>query len=130
MAHRTFTDSQGVAWEVWDVIPGRMTVGGRERRFGLDRRVVAAPGFDPDEDRRLRGDRRTSVSDCLKKGWLAFRSAQGTERRRCFPIPVDWEYASVAELERLCREAAVVPDAGARRPRGEGSGAGGAGGAG
>ena len=111
MAHRTFTDSQGVEWEAWDVIPGRMTVGGRERRFGLDRRVFDAPGMDPGENRRRRGERRTTVSDCLKRGWLAFRAAGGRgERRRCAPIPDDWEHAPVEELERYCREANVVPE--------------------
>ena len=114
MAHRTFTDSRGVEWEAWDVIPGRMQVGGRERRFGLDRRVYSPPGFDPEQDRRRRGERRTSVSDCLRNGWLAFRSTEGAERRRCFPIPDDWEFLPVEELERLCREASVVPAA--RRP--------------
>jgi hypothetical protein len=90
MAYRTFTDSAGVEWQVWDVLP-----------TGLGRTVF---------DRRRLGDassatpeRRSDLSARLANGWLAFLA--GTDKRRLAPVPEGWADASVEQLERYCREA-------------------------
>lgn len=110
MGHRTFTDSNGVLWNAWAVVPQWA-----DRRTGRVRRVRSADE-DPDPpaiEQRRRPDRREGLPDKFPRvrlaggldgGWLAFESAR--ERRRLSPIPPDWEEAPDAELERLCRAAA------------------------
>ena len=108
MAHRTFTDSRGAAWEVWDVIPGRLTLAARDHRVaGAERRAAPEDAPSPHVERRLGIDRRASLSPALRNGWLAFRS-EG-ERRRLAPIPAGWETAADSELARYCDEAVPVP---------------------
>lgn len=43
------------------------------------------------------------MSQGLEDGWLAFMSSGG--KRRLAPFPTEWEGASEAELERLCKSA-------------------------
>jgi hypothetical protein len=116
MAHRAFTDANGVHWQVWQVVPQWA-----ERRTGTPRRF--RPTDDPDVDppaleQRGAADRRRGLPDKfprvklsggLEGGWLAFECPH--ERRRLSPIPRGWENASDAELERMCREsmAAALP---------------------
>jgi hypothetical protein len=97
MAHREFTDSTRVIWNVWDVYP---TLGDRRgapsdrRRFmreTLDRRTA----FNP-----------ARVSPEYAQGWLAFQS--GVERRRLAPVPQGWESLDEHSLERLCQAATPV----------------------
>ena len=84
MAHRTFSDVRGVAWEVWDVFPRLMS--------DTVRREAAL----------------ASISGQLAQGWLAFQA--GESRRRLAPVPARWEEASDEQLQRWCSEAlAVVP---------------------
>lgn len=90
MAHRTFRDSRGRVWEVWEVRPEN-----RERRLGRERRQAARPG----PDRRQQTQLRPAVPNDLRQGWLAFASP--TERRRLAPIPPDWASMPDAELQRL-----------------------------
>jgi hypothetical protein len=97
MAHREFTDSKQVSWNVWDVYPAL----GDRRTSGVDRR----------EYRRETEDRRTAfnaarLSPELAQGWLAFQSPQ--ERRRLVPIPRGWEALDPMSLERLCQAATPV----------------------
>jgi len=105
MAHRVFADSQGVTWEVWDVVPGRLLLAARDHRTGADRRVASVE-TPPDGERRSGADRRTALAPQLRHGWLAFRS-EG-ERRRLAPIPAGWEQAPEEALERYCRTAQPV----------------------
>lgn len=110
MGHRTFTDSSGVLWNAWAVVPQWA-----DRRTGKVRRVRSADE-DPDPpaiEQRRRPDRRQGLPDKIPRvrlaggldgGWLAFESAG--ERRRLSPIPPGWEDAPDSELERLCRSAA------------------------
>ena len=106
MSHRVFTDSAGVSWEVWDVVPGRLLLEARNHRAGSDRRV-ATQGPRPDEgERRRGGDRRAALSPQLRHGWLAFRN--GNERRRLAPIPENWEEATHDQLQRWCAAAESV----------------------
>ena len=119
MAHRAFTDSAGVAWEVWEVHPGVATGAGAEmaereaaeRRSGEERRgakpLSAATTLPPTTERRVIAERRVGVSIPMRGGWLAFQSA--LERRRLVPIPHGWAEDSETQLEAYCSAARVVP---------------------
>lgn len=106
MAYRTFADSRGVTWEVWDVVPGRLMLSARDHRAGADRRAPQPASPPPDEERRTGLDRRASLAPRLRHGWLAFRA--GDERRRLAPIPTDWEEATEEALEQYCHAAEPV----------------------
>ena len=124
MAHRSFTDSTGVAWEVWEVHPGVASAGNEaaERRSGEERRgSTPSSSPPPPPERRVIGERRVGVSAPMRGGWLAFQSA--TERRRLVPIPHGWADDSETQLEAYCGAARVVP-------RSDTTGAGGGGGGG
>ena len=111
MSHRTFTDSNGVQWNAWAVVPQWA-----DRRAGKDRRARSADDDDVDPpvlEHRRRPDRRQGLPDQFPRirlaggldgGWIAFESAR--ERRRLSPIPAGWETLPDAELERMCRSAA------------------------
>ncbi len=97
MAHREFTDSSRVTWDVWEVYPN---LGDRRAAPGDRRRFI-----------RESADRRTAfnparVSPEYEHGWLAFQS--GTERRRLAPVPIGWEQLDERGLEQLCRVATPV----------------------
>jgi hypothetical protein len=114
MGHRAFTDTGGVHWQVWTVVPQWA-----DRRTGQERRVHGSD--DPDVDppvleQRRTPDRRRGLPDRLERvklagnlsgGWLTFESAN--ERRRLSPIPPGWETAPDAELEQMCRTATATP---------------------
>ena len=111
MSHRTFTDSDGVEVEVWDVIPrGVVANDGPERRQAQGTRRAANGGErgEPrDEERRSGFDRRSMhVAPAMRGGWLAFQSAAG--KRRLAPIPPGWADAPEPRLEELCRLAQPV----------------------
>lgn len=114
MAHRTFTDTLGFTWEVWEVHPGRAIIGTAvDHRRGGDRRAKpvlgAAPPAGPPPgqvERRSGIERRVAVAAPLQRGWLAFRS--GDERRRLAPIPAAWERASDIELAAYCAAAELA----------------------
>jgi hypothetical protein len=98
MAHRLFTDSRGVTWDVWEVEPSRV-----ERRSGTDRRRSPRP----DPDRRTRNDEpRVRISTELTQGWLTFQSA--SEKRRLAPVAEGWDLLDDAELEKLLHRATLV----------------------
>ena len=110
MGHRIFTDSNGVQWNAWAVVPQWA-----DRRTGRNRRVQSAEDdLDPPVlEQRRSPDRRRGLPDQFPRvrltggldgGWLTFESAR--ERRRLSPIPTGWEQASDRELETLCRNAA------------------------
>lgn len=118
MAHRAFTDSAGVAWEVWEVHPGVASAGAEmaeselvDRRSGEERRGASPPAVamtsPPPTERRVIAERRVGVSIPMRGGWLAFQSA--SERRRLVPIPHGWAEDSETQLEAYCRAARVVP---------------------
>ena len=88
---RGFTDSTGVEWRVWEVLP--------------------APTADTQtsaETFSLSSLKETPFAN----GWLCFESPE--EKRRLAPIPVDWQFNDSGFLEQLCQNAAIVP---ARKPR-------------
>ena len=106
MAHRTVRDSDGVAWEVWEVRPAwaerrladrreapSQTAPLAEKRRGNDRRQVVEP--------------RPRVGTGLEAGWLVFASA--FEKRRLTPIPIEWEELPDDKLVGLSRNAMSIP---------------------
>ena len=114
MAHRAFTDTSGIQWDVWEVIPQWA-----DRRSGTQRRQRSDD--DPDVDppvieQRRNPDRRKGLPDRhprirlnggLDGGWLAFESS--SQRKRLSPIPSGWERAAEQQLEEWCRVAAASP---------------------
>lgn len=83
---RGFTDSTGLDWRVWEVLP------------------------------TTAGDTPSSVTafslSSLKEtpfanGWLCFESE--LEKRRLAPVPDGWAFQDPRLLEDLCSRAAVVP---------------------
>lgn len=102
MGYRIFTDSQGVEWQAWDIIPQLAERRARQRR--LARARVEADRRVTDERRKTSGERAV-LSHGLQKGWLCFETAR--EKRRLAPIPADWLRCAVARLEDYLR--AAVP---------------------
>jgi len=51
-----------------------------------------------------RPTRGEMLSGEFEHGWLTFESA--TTRRRCTPIPADWETAPPERLEQMCQDGA------------------------
>lgn len=81
---RGFTDSTGIEWRVWEVIPSR-----------------AAIGTSP------KAQSHTSLSATpYANGWLCFESS--VEKRRLAPIPAGWELTPPGEIARLLQEATPV----------------------
>ena len=94
MAVREYTDSEGISWQVWEVIPQSV-----ERRKLRERRVA-----DRDEhDRRKRHEVRLRSVEGDVDGWLVFESFDVKKRLR--PIPKGWHLASSVELESMCARA-------------------------
>ena len=94
MAHREFTDSDGTAWQAWEVIPSSA-----ERRKAGERRF----GHRDVSERRTRHEPRVRFDAGLAEGWLVFECAAG--KRRLHPIPAGWSTLSDAELAALARSA-------------------------
>ena len=80
---RGFTDSMGIQWRVWEVLP-------------------ATWGETASQSFTVSSLKETAFAN----GWLCFESMQ--EKRRLAPIPAGWELRE-SELEDLCRRAAPVP---------------------
>ena len=98
MAHREYRDSEGVAWQAWEVIPQSA-----ERRKLRERRVAPRDALD----RRKRHEARLRLSSGEIDGWIVFESRDLKKRLR--PIPRDWHKASETELESMCARAARAP---------------------
>jgi hypothetical protein len=94
MAHREYIDSEGVAWQVWEVIPQSV-----ERRKLRERRIASRD----ENDRRRRHEVRLRTSDGEADGWLVFEAYDVKKRLR--PIPDGWHLASSVELESMCARA-------------------------
>lgn len=81
---RGFTDSTGVEWRVWEVLP-------------------SSTGRAGGDTHSLPSLKETPFAD----GWLCFESQ--AEKRRLAPIPVGWEFREIPLLEALCHQATPVP---------------------
>ena len=106
MPYRTFVDSTGAEWQVWDIVP-RLS----ERRSDdhTDRRheVIPIRFADRREDnRRLTQTRRSVLRGTYAHGWLCFDSAR--EKRRLSPIPYDWTTCSEEKLDLYARRGEPV----------------------
>jgi hypothetical protein len=78
---RGFTDSTGVEWRVWEVLPNRSS------------------------DKSNAELSRSSLKDTVfANGWLCFESPE--EKRRLAPIPSGWEFRDTTILEEL-RDSAI-----------------------
>ena len=122
VTHRTFKDSQGRIWDVWQVHPSAA-----ERRF-VQRRVHDEDRTDAAERRsgleRRQGERKVERPAAVAKeftyGWLCFETVG--EKRRLAPIPEGWDRADDETIEQWC----CVAKPAVRRKTGEFRGTGGA----
>ena len=106
MPYRTFVDSTGTDWQVWDVVP---RLNERRSDDGTERRLDTAPIRFADrreENRRLTQTRRAVLRGTYAHGWLCFDSDK--EKRRLTPIPYDWTTCSDELLEVYERHAEPV----------------------
>lgn len=110
MPYRTFVDSVGSEWQVWDIVPRHS-----ERRSGglPERRLTDVEVPFPNrrrENRRIAETRRAVLRGTYALGWLCFETDR--EKRRLSPIPGDWTACSDERLEGYLRAAERVPGAG------------------
>lgn len=108
MGFRSFTDSDGVEWRAWDIVPRFAERRAQERRvaraaFELERRRTV-------ERRQLRSE-RPAPGRGLGAGWLCFEAL--LEKRRLAPVPPDWLACGIARLEEYLRAAVPAPHAAA-----------------
>lgn len=99
MAHRTFKDKHGIAWDAWTVVPTK-----------VERRLAGSPVLTEPE-RRKKNAYRGLLGPVLVNGWLCFESK--TEKRRLAPFPPDWHNLYDEALAELCESAELAPS----RPR-------------
>jgi hypothetical protein len=105
MPYRTFVDSTGTDWQVWDIVP-RLN---ERRNSDDDRRVQETVISFADrrrEGRRLTQARRSVLRGSYAQGWLCFDNEK--EKRRLCPIPRDWTTCSDELLEVYARHAERV----------------------
>ncbi len=86
---REFVDTDGRAWQVWEVPPEQLSARSRPGAYAGD----------------------------YESGWLAFESPDGGERRRLPHYPRHWRELDATSIERLCQEARPVTKR--RRPKDE-----------
>ena len=98
MAHREFSDADGVEWQVWEVSPSTA-----ERRASGERRFGARVA----RERRTQQQVRVRMEDGLAAGWLVFECAG--EKRRLHPVPKGWSDLPDHALAALGRSAGVAP---------------------
>ena len=80
---RAFTDSTGVEWRVWDVLP-----------------MTGIGDLGPET---LTGSLKNTA---FANGWLCFESIE--EKRRLAPIPAGWEHSEGLLLDQLRQQATPV----------------------
>ena len=100
MTMRSFVDSAGHEWQVFDVVPRTEERRRQERRSRRD-------STGRETERRER-ERRLTVGAIARLsatagGWLCFE--RGSELRRLSPIPGDWARCPDTALEGYCRVA-------------------------
>lgn len=107
MAYRTFRDTAGTEWQVWDIVPQL-----RERRAhdSTERRVLDVAISFPNrrrDARRLTETRRSILRGTYARGWLCFEGE--VQKRRLSPIPTDWITCDDTRLEDYLQRAERVP---------------------
>jgi hypothetical protein len=111
MPYRTFIDSTGTEWQVWDIVP-QLTERRGARGSERERRVDIIPIAFADrrrERRRLVETHRAVLRGSYAQGWLCFQSDRG--KRRLTPIPKDWTVCDDDRLESYIRRAERVSGA-------------------
>ena len=111
MPYRTFFDSAGTEWQVWDIVP-QLTERRAEKDNARERRVAITPIQFADrrrEVRRLVETQRAVLRGSYALGWLCFQSDKG--KRRLTPIPGDWTTCGEDRLEKYNRQAERVSGA-------------------
>jgi|SRR5687767_4413628 len=106
MAYRTFRDSAGTDWQVWDIVPH---LSERRANESTERRMLDVAIPFPNrrrESRRLTETRRNILRGTYARGWLCFEAPVG--KRRLTPIPSDWTSCTDGCLERYLRSAERV----------------------
>ena len=106
MPYRTFVDTTGIEWQVWDIVP---KLSERRSDASTDRRMEIVPIQFADrraDGRRLTQSRRAVLRGSYAQGWLCFESSK--EKRRLSPIPNDWTTCSEELLEVYARHAQSV----------------------
>ena len=101
MGRRTFTDADGVIWQVWDVHPQLAERRRGPRRVAPPRLVAGAHDHRAGADRRHRTETRVPVREGYEHGWLAFDSVLGS--KRLAPIPDGWDALPEDSLRDLWR---------------------------
>src|SRR5688500_8369602 len=81
---RGFTDSTGVEWRVWEVIPSRAAIG----------------------TSAVTRSRTSLNSTPYANGWLCFESDD--QKRRLAPIPAGWELGTPTDISALLMQATPV----------------------
>jgi hypothetical protein len=99
MSYRRFNDSDGRAWEAWEVHPTAV-----ERRMNTERRTSARKNAD----RRQSHEFRLAIPNELRQGWLAVQGSQA--KIRLAPIPDGWMALSDTELASLVVRAETRPN--------------------
>jgi hypothetical protein len=114
MAFRSFIDSAGSVWQVWDIVPmlsERRSIERRAAAAAVDREQPIPVGSErrSDERRRLSQSRRPVLSGSYATGWLCFESNR--QRRRLAPIPPDWKTCTSDRIEEYAERAEPVVNA-------------------
>jgi hypothetical protein len=91
MTYRRFNDSQGCAWEAWEVHPLAV-----ERRVNAERRATIR---DENDRRRRQQEFRLVIPQELSQGWLAVQG--GATKIRLTPIPEGWMHLTDQQLAEL-----------------------------
>lgn len=104
MSYRVFRDSQGMAWQAWDVVPQLADRRAVDRRQSRGRADVERRGL---LERRVIVGRRPPLTNGMNGGWLCFEA--DAEKRRLTPIPLDWAECDERALEAYCRAARSAP---------------------
>jgi hypothetical protein len=103
MPYRTFVDSGGSEWQVWDIVP---RLSERRAAASVDRRVATTPIAFADRRREQRRIPQAPVARArlrgsYAQGWLCFEN--DSEKRRLSPIPEDWITCGEDRLEDYSR---------------------------
>lgn len=106
MPYRTYVDSTGAEWQVWDIVP-RLS---ERRSIETDRRIEAMVIEFRERrqatSRRLTETRRAMLRGTYAQGWLCFDNEK--EKRRLSPIPRDWTTCGDERLEAYAHQAERV----------------------
>ena len=82
MAVREFTDPEGRKWRAWDITPESIHPQTKAEDY---------------------------LTDAYQDGWIVFETFDGSDKRRLYPPPRDWDMLPDGELHRLLARAHRIP---------------------